>query len=200
MSETKTAITMFNTNTDAITAFFTVVTSGGGNYGNVAWLMQNVFVPNDANPPTVPRLGIAVGADPAGPQFVGVAEVTAFFTALLTDSFPTSSFYAVPNTLYCYSSPDGKKIDGNTITVQARLDTGLMQLPWNPQTTTKNFYSLPLSGIDPDMKKTATSRVPACAVFTFDPGSHMIKQLAVYMDRWQMAADLWPRDRAFPHP
>ena len=41
MSETKTAITMFNTNTDAITAFFTVVTSGGGNYGNVAWLMQN---------------------------------------------------------------------------------------------------------------------------------------------------------------
>jgi hypothetical protein len=67
MSKAKPAITPFTTNTDAITAFFTVVKSGGGNYGKVGWLMQNVFVPNDANPPTVPRLGIAVGADPAGP-------------------------------------------------------------------------------------------------------------------------------------
>jgi hypothetical protein len=75
-----------------------------------------------------------------------------------------------------------------------------MHLPWNPQTFSSNFYSLPLSGIDPDPKKKATSQVPACAVFTFDPASHMIKQLGVYMDRWQMTADLWIKDRAFPHP
>jgi hypothetical protein len=187
-------------NTDTITKFFTVVTSGGTNYGDVAWLMKNVFVQDDAKPPTMPRVGIAVGADPQGPQFVGVDEVTAFFTALFKDSFPKASFYAVPNTLYCYSSPDGNKIDGNTITVQARLDTDLLQQPWHPQTAIKNFYSLPLSDIDPDQNKKATSRVPACAVFAFDPGSHMIKQLRDYMDRWQMAADLWPKNRAFPHP
>jgi hypothetical protein len=192
----------FKTNTDAIAAFFTAVTKGGTYYGNVTWLMQNVFVPDDATPPTVPRLGLAASADPAATlQFVGVDDVTAFFTALLVDSFSQSSFYPVPNTMYCYSSPDGgKTIDGNTITAQARLDTGLLQQPWYPKTFKKNFYSLPLSDIDPDKKNKAVTTVPVCAVFTFDPGSHKIKQLGAYMDRWQMAAELWTKNRAFPHP
>jgi hypothetical protein len=131
--------------------------------------MQNVFCPNDDNTnPTMPTVGIAAGADPKGPQFVGVEQVTALFTALFTTTFPKANFYAVPKTPYCYSSSDGQKIDGNTIIVQARLDTDLLQERWLPTTSTMNFYSLPLSEIDPDPKKSRTATVPACAVFTFN--------------------------------
>jgi hypothetical protein len=191
----------FKNNTDTINnGFFAVVSSTGGQYKQIDWLMQNVFCSNDDNTnPTIPTVGIAAGADPQGPQFVGVDQVTALFTALLVTTFPNANFYPVPKTSYCYSSSDGQKIDGNTIVVQARLDTDLLQQRWLPSTSTLNFYSLPLSEIDPDPKKQRKATVPACAVFTFN-NSHQIQQLGVYMDRWFMADKLWPRNRAFPHP
>jgi hypothetical protein len=35
--------------------------------------------------------------------------------------------------------------------------------------------------------------VPASVVFTFDPNNqNLILNLAIFMDRWQMAVDLWP--------
>ena len=52
--------------------------------------------------------------------------------------------------------------------------------------------------------------MPACVVFTFDPtvsNNPLIINLAIFMDRWQMAADLWPntgkgkhQPRPFPTP
>ena len=71
MSEPEAVKPLLNTNTDAVNAFFSVVTAGGAHYRQIDWLMQNVFTPDVVGPPRVPRVGIAAGADPEGPQFVG---------------------------------------------------------------------------------------------------------------------------------
>jgi hypothetical protein len=75
------------------------------------------------------------------------------------------------------------------IIVQANIDTGNHAKQWFAFDD-KGYYSKPLSDIEPDGKQSAY--VPACVVFTFD-ANYLIFTLAIYMDRWQMAADLWPR-------
>ncbi len=134
--------------------------------------------------PTSPSLGIAH----AGPQFFGQTAISLLFNKLIT-SFPNLKFTPsvfVPNShppvpLYCYSQ------DGNTIAVQATLATGPFMQAWF--SSSEQAYSKPLSDIEPDQH--SVSYVPAYAAFTFD-GNNLIKNLAIFMDRWQMAVDLYP--------
>jgi len=161
--------------------------------------MPSVFSPDaGTQPPTTPWVGIANGAGSLGPQFNGVTAVTALFNQLIA-TFPNLNYVPAPNTPHCYSTNDGNTINGNTITVQTVLYTGTLQQKWFPRG--HKAYSLPLSEIDPDPLGAAQSTLPACAVFTFD-ANHLISQLGIYLDRWQMAADLWPGKhyRPFPQP
>lgn len=155
--------------------FLDVFTPGEGNYKKIDYLMAKVFS-------GTPSVGIAAGASPAGPQFDGIDEVRAFFTRL-TDSFPELSFTAIPP--YCYS-PD---TNANTIIVQATLKTGPHKKSWfqKGEKDIGKFYSKPLSDIVPDGTK--QSKVPTCAVFTFD-AKNMVQRLGIYMDRWRMAEEL----------
>jgi hypothetical protein len=203
-------------NIDTAKAFFTAfaATPTANQIANT--IVPNLFSP-DTPPapaaPVTPSLGIAGGiqsnANPPlsigpvdGPQFLGRSAIITCLTQIVT-SFPTSIFKTLPvgkPPVYCSSS------DGNMIIVTAMLHTGnqAKAKPWfsygHPA------YSKPLSDIEPD--GTQTSDVPACAVFTFDttnPGR--ILNLAIFMDRWQMAVDLWPstgqgkhQPRPFPTP
>jgi hypothetical protein len=82
-----------------------------------------------------------------------------------------------------------------------------MKAPWLPveSKSKKIHYSKPLSDILPDPDGKTQSQVPSCAVFAFD-ATNLVKQLGIYMDRWQMAADLYPGDKTvgkgprFPTP
>jgi hypothetical protein len=87
-----------------------------------------------------------------------------------------------------------KKAAVGTVT-KAQLNTGKHQKPWFP--FGHDAYSKPLSDTEPD--KTQFAFVPACAVFTFD-NAQKISNLAIYMDRWQMAVDLWPGTSAGKKP
>jgi hypothetical protein len=116
-----------------------------------------------------------------GPQFLTPSAVKIVLKQIVS-SFPHATFKPVPSAaaaVYCSS--------GNTIIVQAQLSTGKHLKPWFPFGS--DPYSKPLSDIEPD--KTQFAFVPACAVFTFD-NAQKILNLAIYMDRWQMAVDLWP--------
>ena len=142
-------------------------------------------------------LGIGAGSDPSlgpqsGPQFTTPTAVATCFKQIIY-SFPHSTFTPFPTAskaIFC-SSTDGTF---NTIIVQATLTTGRHAEQWFPWGS--GGYSKPLSDIEPDGNQSAN--VPACAVFTFDLQSpiatnqYKILNLAIYMDRWQMAADLWP--------
>jgi hypothetical protein len=146
-------------------------------------------------------LGISPGGDTqqgpqAGPQFPTPSAVKIVLKQIVS-SFPHATFKPVPSAaaaVYCSS--------GNTIMVQAQLSTGKHQKPWFP--FGHDAYSKPLSDIEPD--KTQFAFVPACTVFLFD-NAQKIVNLAIYMDRWQMAVDLWPGTaigkkpgRRFPAP
>jgi hypothetical protein len=75
--------------------------------------------------------------------------------------------------------------NGDTLIVQATFSTGPQTADWFPKTS--QYYSRPLSDIK---HHGAQTTVPTCAVFTLD-SSDLIQQLGIYMDRWQMALDLW---------
>jgi hypothetical protein len=175
----------------------------------IAAFVPNLFSPDTpAGAPTSPSLGIGAGnqtnANPplsqgpqVGPQFQGRAAIITCFTQIVT-SFRAPTFTTLPaaNAVYCYS------LDGNTITVPAILHTNNHDNPWFP--FGHPAYSKPLSDLEPD--GTQGSDVPACAVFTFDPQNRILN-LAIFMDRWQMAVDLWPntgrrkhQPRPFPTP
>ena len=187
--KTTTHSTTTHPNDPTIAKFFEVFTPGN-KYKKIGWLVANVFCPDTPTPPSV---GIAIGADPMGPQFRGVAAVTKLFKQLTT-SFPNLVYWPSSGTPYCYSD------DQLTTTIQTTLKTGPHTKPWfafgDPA------YSKPLSDIEPRSQK---SIVPTCSVFTFD-SNHKILRLGIYMDRWQMAVDLWPGTptksgiRPFPHP
>ena len=133
---------------------------------------------------TAPSLGIAAGdqsqGPQLGPQFVSVKDVTMCFKQIIT-SFPAATFTTLPavNPVYLAGS--------NQEAVPAVLTTNKHQAPWF-QFGSK-AYSKPLSDIEPDNNQ--QSVVPACTIFSFD-GSNLITNLAIFMDRWQMAVDLWP--------
>ncbi len=187
-------------NTDTITKFFSVFTppaSTNPNYLNLPYLM-GLFTTVNA-----PNVGIASAA--GSPQFSGVPAVHTLFERLFK-CFPNISYGPVTGTPYCYSSSDGQTIQGNTITVQTILTTGVMAERWF--SAVSPAYSKPLSDIEIDPSGRANSQNrPACAVFTFDPTTNnLILNLAIYFDRWQMAVDLWPGKpsgvsiHAFPAP
>jgi hypothetical protein len=202
-------------NIDTVKAFFTAF-AATPTPAQIAAFVPNLFSPDTpAGAPTSPSLGIAGGnqtnANPPlslgpqlGPQFPGQSAIITCFTQIVT-SFPASTFTPLPpgSPVYCYSS------DGNTIAVPAILHTGNQAKgkPWFPYG--HPAYSKPLSDIEPDGSQ--TSDVPACAVFTFDTTAgnpqFRILNLAIFMDRWQMAVDLWPntghgkhQPRPFPAP
>jgi hypothetical protein len=200
-------------NIDTVKAFFTAF-AATPTPPQIAAFVPTLFSPDTpAGAPTSPSLGLAGGnqtnANPPlsegpqlGPQFLGQSAIITCFTQIVT-SFPGSTFTPLPpgSPVYCYSS------DGNTITVPAILHTDKHTKPWfafgHPA------YSKPLSDLEPDGKQ--ISDVPACAVFTFDTTGgnppNRILNLAIFMDRWQMAVDLWPstgkgkhQPRPFPAP
>lgn len=197
-------------NTDTIDSFFNVFglnppppAPALPHWRDVNWMMTNLFSANAGGPPPAPITpGVGIGGgiqNSMGPQFQGTAAVTTLFNKLI-DSFPKLVFAAWPGPapLYCSSLPDG-----NTITVQATLSTGTHAKQWFPPT--HPAYSKPLSDIVPSQHDARNSSVPVCAVFTFDTTlgnpPNRILNLAFYLDRWQMAVDLWPHGRfPFPHP
>ena len=200
-------------NIDTVKAFFTAF-AATPTPAQITAFVPNLFSPDTpGGAPTSPSLGIAGGnqtnANPPlsegpqlGPQFQGQSAIITCFTRIVT-SFPASTFTPLPpgSPVYCYSS------DGNTITVPAILHTDKHMKPWFP--FGHPAYSKPLSDLEPDGKQ--ISDVPACAVFTFDTTGgnppNRILNLAIFMDRWQMAVDLWPNTgrgkhqaRSFPSP
>jgi hypothetical protein len=168
-------------NTDTVTAFFTFFAHP--TIPGVDPLVDTYFSANGS-------LGISPGSDTqqgpqAGPQFPDPGAVKLVLKQIIT-SFPHITFQPVPDAataVYCSS--------GNTIMVQASFSTGKHQKPWFH--FGHSAYSKPLSDIEPDNSQNAF--IPACAVFTFSPPPpppFLINNLAIYMDRWQMAVDLWP--------
>ena len=168
-------------NLDTAKAFFNTFATGNTAPGDIDSLVDTNFSMNAS-------LGISPGQDPqqgpqSGPQFQGRDAIKALLKQIIK-SFPHATLQPVPTpatAVYCSS--------GNTIMVQASLSTGKHQRQWF--SFDDSNYSKPLSDIEPDKNQSAF--VPACAVFTFtNDGSFNISNLAIYMDRWQMAADLWP--------
>ena len=157
---------------------------------NITAMMTGIF--SSSAPATLPTLGIAAGTEgnpnqwqgpQLGPQFIGVTAVTACFNQIIK-SFPNATFTTLPsaNPVYLQDYPNNTQV-----AVPAVLTTGKHQAPWFQFGSTA--YSKPLSDIEPD--KNQQSIVPACTIFTFD-NNNFITNLAIFMDRWQMAVDLWP--------
>lgn len=173
-------------NMDAVTAFFTAFASTP-NASQITTLVDTYFSASAS-------LGIGSGSDPqlgpqSGPQFPTPDAIKLAFNQIVK-SFPHAIFTPFPSAaaaVYCSS--------GNTIIVQAQLNTGKHQKLWFPFGS--SAYSKPLSDIEPD--GTQNAFVPACAVFTFDTAQKILN-LAIYMDRWQMAVDLWPGIGTGKHP
>ena len=148
--------------------FFQIVSDGTHNVAGI----QNLFVLDSKGSP-YPNVGLTTG----GPQFQFQKGIAILFTALFA-SFPDLVFSRA-NAL--------QPTDGNTIAVEAILDTGPHAAKWAPKGAP---ISPPIQLIDP---KGGGSNLPVCAVFTFDGGSNSIKNLGLYFDRWKLAMDLWDR-------
>jgi hypothetical protein len=179
-------------NDPAVTAFVNFFTPGNVNYRNVNWLGSNVFCANAGAPITRPVVGIASTAGGAGPQFAGVGPgqpINILFQQLIT-SFPNLHATVLPPR--CYSD------DQNTITLQMTLVTGAQSGRWFQPPSP--YYSKPLSDI---FAAGQSSSTPTCTVFTFNPvatGDNKATRLGIYMDRYQMALDLWDHIHVWPHP
>jgi hypothetical protein len=157
-----------------IASFFAVVGPAGSSpqHHNVP-VMQSLFV-QDTPPgnPIYPNIGLTTG----GPQFTGQRHIGVLFQQLFA-SFPDIVF-APANGL--------QLTDGNTTAIEATLSTGNQIARWLPG----GHASAPLSPIVPDGRH-SSQYLPVCAVFTFDTGSGLIQNLALYFDRWKLAKDLW---------
>jgi hypothetical protein len=169
--------------------FRQLVSAGGANV-NVGAIVD-LFVPDAPSPPGPATVGLTLGAasPPTGPWFSGRTPITNLFTAL-NRSFP-GLVLTYPN--------QKRPADGNTVAVEASLDTGAQNADWHPVGAPR---SPPISTIAhaPHAKPHGSHNLPVCAIFTFDPtpGSDLIQNLALYFDRYRMAKDLWdganPRD------
>jgi hypothetical protein len=167
---------------------------------------MGLFSPDVGAPPTSPSVGIGGNTQGLGPVFTGNTAITALFTELLS-SFPSLTFTAYPtpgSPVFCVAQNNT-----NLIMIQAQLFTGDHVKQWFPPYAgaARRYYSKPLSDIVPAPAQPNHSYVPVCAVFTFDPlnpivaPQYKILNLALYLDRWQFAADLWvPGRYPFPYP
>lgn len=183
--------TLTTTPASQVAAFLAFFAPGNSGVAGVPSLM-NLFSANaPTHPPfTSPIVGITDHAVPGdqviGPGFVGRTPIQTLFQQLFTCFNPLTF---IPIDL----SPYMKSADGLTIAVRLTLK-GTQKGAWfahgNPGGA---GYSLPLSEIGPIAKGSATSPIPACAVFTFDSGN-LINELALYMDRYKLMRDLQPQN------
>lgn len=199
-------------NTTTIQSFLNVFLTPVGNSTTAINTVMQLFSPDVGNPATSPTVGIGGNTqnDPhgnaLGPVFTGRTAIKALFTELLT-SFPNLTFTAYPNpqsAVICVG-PTGS----NLMMIQAQLFTDNHVKQWFPPHAgaQRRYYSKPLSDIVPAPNQSNQSYVPVCAVFTFDTqnaittNQYPIFNLALYLDRWQFAADLWvPGRYPFPYP
>jgi hypothetical protein len=195
-------------NTTTIQSFLNVFLTPVGNPTTAINNVMALFSP-DSNPVTSPTVGIGGNTQtdphgsPLGPVFTGRAAITALFTELLR-SFPNLTFTAYPNAQSAVFFVAQNQT--SPMMIQAQLFTGNHAKQWFPPYAgaQRRYYSKPLSDIVPAGNQ---SYVPVCAVFTFDTqnaitaGQYPILNLALYLDRWQFAADLWAPGRyPFPYP
>ena len=170
--------------------FFGVVDSTlGGNYGDVAYLVNSVFCPDDLPNPTRPSVGIT----DHGPNFIGKQEIRGLFTQLFT-SFPTLRIQQIPNSQGRFFSRDGQT---TAIGIRATF-SGEYQAPWfkkdKGKGDKKSHYSKPLSDIAIHSASLMSTTIPMFLVFTFGDPSHtsQISQASMYLDRYRFIADLTP--------
>ena len=195
-------------NTDTIKAFLNVFAAPIAAPATAIATVMGLFSPDMGAPPTTPSVGIGGNNQALGPSFQGRTAITALFTELLS-SFPNLVFTAWPtpaNPVFCIA-----QADPNTIIIQAQLNTDVHTKRWFPPNAPdgRRFYSKPLSDIVPAQQAANQQKatVPVCAVFTFDPQNPIaanqfkILNLALYLDRWKFAEDLWVQGHyPFPHP
>lgn len=159
--------------TDTITSFKKIVGPGGS---LDPFAMTNLFVKDAPAPPGPAYVGLTTRV---GPVFTGQKNINELF-AHLFDVFPNMVFQLNTQQL----------VYGNMMAIEALLTTGNQKAgkPWAPLGNT----SAPISNVVPDGAHGATN-FPVCAVFTFDDvtPSDLIKNLALYFDRWALAMALW---------
>jgi hypothetical protein len=175
---------------DAMNLFFSVTDLGGANYGNIDFLMTNVFAPDSAQS-TIPTAGIT----DHGPQFIGAADVQNLFSILFTRTFKNTFFISprlsrmvdplIPATPL-FSA------DGFTCSIQTVLG-GIHKGKWfqhNDIVPPNNIdhYSKPISDAPAVGNRT---EVPASAVFFLD-GNFRMTRLSMYFDRYRMNKNLNP--------
>jgi hypothetical protein len=180
-------------NSDAITAFVNCFTPGNANYGNVGSLMTTVFSPEGGTGANeVPVLAITNHGLGIGPAFYGARRVRKVFNRLF-NAFPDVQLMPIsgsPNPPF----PLLTSSDGNTIALQVTM-TGTHQDWWFSRADADRFYSKPLSDIAPTnqtLSQDPNYPVAACAVFTFNGTSHLVNQLAMYLDRYKFIENLSP--------
>jgi hypothetical protein len=170
---------------NALDLFFSVMNptmpdgSASANYGNINFLMQNVFS-QDATASTIP----AVGITDYGPQFLGADDVKHLFDKLLHKTFK-NTFFISPMSTYLIANNQSMAA-AQTLLGGTQTDVWYQHNDKTPPHN-KDHYSPPISTIQPD--GTHSTEVPAVAVFTFG-ANFFVNQLSMYFDRYKMNQDL----------
>jgi hypothetical protein len=161
---------------DTVNSFFTLVETGGSQ--DIPSILK-LFVDDNPQPPGPPNVGLTS----RGPHFQGQTKIDDLFTTL-NNTFGKWAFDPAAN-------PPVQLTNGNMIAVEMTVNAKDVKNSWYPNTVDP---TPPLSKI-PQTHNTKTS-LPVCAVFTMDPQSTKIINLALYFDRWKLGQDLW--DKAHP--
>ena len=193
-----------NSPDDTISAFFAIFTSGGTRAQKVQRMMA-LFCGDQAGPPPIP----AVGITHHGPNFSTVAEVTRLWGKFF-EAFDNFMIQPAQLTLpgqaidieapRLYSRPPYPPT-GNLIPmagVQTIL-SGDFHSDWfkkpHAGVAEKDHSSKPLSDIAPVSVGDGgplSTKLPAFVVFAFDPNTHLIIHLWMYLDRYKMWHELQP--------
>jgi hypothetical protein len=191
-----------NSPDDTMTAFFGIFTSASTHKDTD---MMALFSGDDAGPPPTP----AVGITHHGPNFTTVAEVKKLWHTFFT-SFDGFKFVPAKLTLpgqqhdidapRLYSKtpypPTGASIPmaGVQTILSGDFVADWFQKPAHGSGD-QDHSSLPLSGIRPvaaAQNGPLHTKIPAFTVFAFNPQSHLIIHLWVYLDRYMLLHDLQP--------
>jgi len=136
-----------------------------------------------------------VGITDHGPGFFGWDAVSKFFLQLFT-TFKNMQWTYPP--AKAPGAPILQSADYNTIGFQMDV-TGTFEAPWFDAAS--GFGSMPLSALGPGAvshhhlgkRRGNAEGVPASAFFTFDgTNQYLIKQIAIYMDRYAMMQSITP--------
>ena len=158
-----------------ISDFFLLVQTGGSQ--NIPQI-KALFVGNNAGPPPVPNIGLTQG----GPQFKFQAGLDDLFSSL-NNTFKSWALDPAQN-------PPLELANGNMRAVEANLTLDSVKHKRNPAAGA----TPPLSKIPITPNRSTT--LPLCAVFTMDSAASnaLIKNLALYFDRWKLGHDLWDKN------